>query len=362
MKLPMSKTAMRMQCPGSRLMCESYSTPQSEYAIEGSSAHKLIELMFKGLPVEGSNFSEEMWDGWELWYEVLKPYFGWDTCEIEKEVEWSYDGFFVCGRVDFYAYSKEKNEIVVAEYKFGHSPVRVYENWQLINNLYGIMADNLVDKARLHDLKCRFIVVQPRNYSSTDRGVQYWTTSYSALHPYFEEIKRSERGSVATHAQRRVGSECKFCSGRYVCDALRESALTALEQAYVGEPDILSDLAAGVEMRLLKRAVEIINYRLRGLEIQITEALRKGKVVPGYVLQQTTGRTVWGVSDVEIVALGELMGVPLTKPSFITPKQAVSKGIPLELVESMSTVAVGSMKLVCDDVESRKNIFKQKQP
>jgi hypothetical protein len=75
------------------------------------------------------------------------------------------------------------------------------------------------------------------------------------------------------------------------------------------------------------------------------------------VAAQSVGRQRWTRPDAEIIALGQMMGVELSKPKLITPKQAEDKGLDSTLVKAYSEYPLGEVKLKPDDGTTARKVF-----
>jgi hypothetical protein len=130
---------------------------------------------------------------------------------------------------------------------------------------------------------------------------------------------------------------------------LQRSTLAALDEAGRPTPMALPPPALGLELRLINRAIERLKARESGLKEEALNKIRTGTSVPGFMTEAGKGRETWKVPLAEVKALGELMGVAVTKESPLTPKQAIKAGLTKELVESFSFTPTGELKLVEDD-------------
>ena len=85
--------------------------------------------------------------------------------------------------------------------------------------------------------------------------------------------------------------------------------------------------------------------------------IKQGAAIPGWMAQQGQGREKWAMPLPEVIALGQMMGVDISKPGAVTPKQAIKAGLPAELVKQYSETPFGEIKLVPDTVSASRRIF-----
>lgn len=115
----------------------------------------------------------------------------------------------------------------------------------------------------------------------------------------------------------------------------------------------------GLELRTMQRSVDLLKARLSGLEEVALSTAKSGKQIPGYRIEQGQGRQRWKVPVAAVEALGDTFKIKLTESSPITPKQAITAGIPAELIAQFSETPPGKVKLVQDDGGFLRRVFTQ---
>ncbi len=364
-----SSASRRMQCPGSRVMCEQY--PQAEddpRAIEGTLAHAVNMAFYfnKELPVEAT---EEMIDGAELWQETVSAMLnegGPVVFGFEERIDITSIHPDCYGTPDFWCYLTESHKIHVVDYKFGHRFVDEFENWQLIEYAVGVVDKCHKDAPGCFDTDIRSVanleivltVVQPRHYSKAG-PVRSWTISGEEYMAYYTKLREGEQRSMAPDAVVRTGAECRDCSARHACMALQQAAAIEVEMSVTNAPFDLNVNVQGWELKSIKKAIAILEARESGLENEVLAKMKSGVPVAGWKTEQGMGREKWNKPIEEVLALGGMMGVDVAKPSAITPKQAIKKGLPAELVAQYSETPVGEVKLAMDNLTVARKVFKQ---
>lgn len=344
-RLPPSSAARRMQCPGSRALCEQYPEPKdSPKALEGTMAHALNLTVFTGQPYLPTIApSEEMLDGAELWCQTIEPYR--DKVVLETPVSCESIHPDCWGTPD--AWVVEDGVLRVWDYKYGHKIVDAFENWQLLE--YAIGVTGLAVK------KVELTVVQPRAYHR-DGPVRTWSLSAESLEDYRLQLVESESAAMEDDAPLRVGPECLYCPARHVCTTLQDAVYTGADYAQEATPEPLGEVALGRELALLTDMVVLMESRISGLT---QEALARGGV-PGWIIERGTGRKRWSHPIAEVIALGEMMGIDIAKPGALTPAQAIKAGLAAELVNSYTETPVGELKLVRDNGKAARVAFGDK--
>jgi hypothetical protein len=362
-------------CPGSRGLEANYpEDKESEHAKEGEAAHWLAAEFLKALVVDtgkqpvtkieslapnGEFITEEMNEGAKLYRDEIENCIESLTIDsslhIEEKIEmpnihpdsWGTPDCWLVSGINIYLW----------DYKFGHGFVEVFENWQLIAYAAGILkkieANGIDDRI----LKIHMTIVQPRSFHR-DGPIRTWSVTASDLRPYFNILSGKEFESMQPSAPCNPSPECSYCSARHVCPTLQASALTSVDVSKTNAANDLTDNALGSELRYLKRAHDLLDARITGLEEQAIARMKFGKRIPFYRLEQSTGRARWKQSDEEVIVFGQLCDVDLAKPpAAITPNQAEKKGMSPDIIKQMTEVPKGSMKLVEDNA---RKLFKGK--
>ena len=116
------------------------------------------------------------------------------------------------------------------------------------------------------------------------------------------------------------------------------------------------------ELRILKRAEKALKARLSGLEEQALTEIRNGGVLNGFIGKTGHGRMRWKKDTPieEVIMMGDLMGVDVRKPVELdTPKKVLSKGVDASVIDMYSETPVTGLKLVEDNGEHIRNMFKE---
>lgn len=351
--LPPSSAARVIQCPASLYMCSQY--PEAEdnpKALEGTQAHEVNFAMLTGKPIP-SFATEEMMDGADIWYEALRPIIesSGEPIHFEERVDCFQIHPDNWGTPDAWHYDELTATLRVWDYKFGHRHVEIYENWQLLNYAAGIWTSGGYNVTNFE-----LTVVQPRSYHS-DGPVRSWTLNRVDMEGYITKLQKAWAAALLPEPGTKTGKNCRDCSARHACPTLQEAALISVEMSGHNVPFDLTDNAIGRELHLLKSAKEILDYRIDGLENEVLGRIKQGKPIRGWMTKQGEGREKWNKPIDEVLALGEMMGIDIKKPTAITPKQAIKAGLPAELVRTYTEVPTGEIKLVPDDGNAARAAF-----
>ena len=351
-----SGLATIVACPGAFKMRKLYPEDEdSPSAMEGTAAHWVASEMLLGrthavgeLAPNGVAVTEEMQDGAEMYADALAPYL--DGGKIETQVSCAGIHPNCYGTPDF---SRLKpNTLVIADYKFGHRHVEVFENWQEIAYANGEMFYWHGEG----ELEVIFLIIQPRSYHR-DGPVREWRTTASELEVYWDKLRAACVAAEQPDAPCVPSIHCQDCSANHACEALQRAGYAALDIAGQSAPLELTPEATGLELRIIEWGIERLKARQSGLAEQAQAMLRSGTAVPGYALEAGAGRERWAKPVEEVVALGRMMEIDISKPGALTPKQAIKAGLPAEIVRAYSETPVGEVKLVRSNEKQLRKVF-----
>ena len=363
-KLPPSSAARRMACPGSRAMEERYGrNDESEASQEGTLAHECAAHYLKNStsPTFSENISirwlQEMIDGAKDYAETVTRFITFDNLHVEERVNCDNIHPDMWGTPDAWGLSYSGDgitnltvELHVFDYKFGHTPIDAFENWQLIAYACGIVKDHPeISGFYLH-------IIQPRDYISLSRH-KVWHLNGREFQDYKQRLINSEYEAMSLHPVLKVSDQCKYCKARSACPALRNAAFGATETAYRDIPQGVEPKFVGNELKLVQDAQELLGYRIKALETEVQHLLQAGVNVDYYELKPIEGRMTWKIPASDVIDLGLLDGVNLAKePDVITPAQAIKAGVKQETVLKY-TDRKQSLKLSRTDVKNARAVF-----
>ena len=347
-----SSMARIVSCPGSLKLCEQYPQAPSDAADEGTLSHEVIAAVYLGKPIP-AGATEEMRDGAELWMETVGVHSGLRSIHVEEFVDCSVIYRDCWGTPDLWAYDHNSHVLYVYDYKYGHSFVAAYQNWQLIAYAMGILDNPLLGP--VEQIVCT--IVQPRNYHS-EGMVRSYVIAINSKNRYLDHLKEACRLADQGGSMCITGASCRHCPARHVCQALQSSNYDIAQ--YIGQalPFELTDQALGYELTRFNAAQDVLKARTSGLELEVVSRINRGASIPGWSMKQAQGRQKWTMPVAEVITLGVLMGIDVSKPGAITPKQAIKAGLPKELVADYSESHVGAVELVADNGRNASLIFK----
>ena len=353
----------------------------SEDSMVGTASHELGESMVRSHAAGGADFpmpddtigqmasngvliTQEMYDGAKMYADAMRDImvetgvFGGKNLRIEQRVAMPRIHAESWGTPDFALFDSKSLTIYLTDYKFGHRIVEVFECWQLIEYSVGLLDEftkggGWVDQ----QITIVFTIVQPRAFHR-EGPIRSWTVNASDLRAYVNILTATEAAALGPDPMFCVGSECRDCSGRHVCELLQSSAYDVVEYTGKSTPVELTAPALGRELYTLTQAATLLKARITGLSAQAEGIIHTGQVVPGWKLEAGQGHQKWTVTAVEAIGLGDMLGVDLRKPETpCTPKQAISKGIDASVISGYSETPSTGLRLVPDNGNKAKEVF-----
>lgn len=365
--IPPSSAFRRRQCRASAIMELMHpETEESEEAKIGTATHELGAAMIQSFAVGRIGFPEReavigkaasngvlcddgMYDG-ALMYaqdvaEIMRTT-GVFVPDVEKPVAVPRINDQLWGTPDCTLWHTQGLTLYIHDAKFGHDPVEVFENDQLIE--YGVgKLDEITGRNGLADqnIKIVFTIVQPFAFHRHGT-VRRWTVTGAELRGYANQLEAIEAEALGPNPMAMAGPACRHCSARRNCDTAIAYAGSLL--AYLRRPHsvVWTPETLGAEIRLLQEGDRVLRGLLDGLEAHAEELIRQGTAVAGYALEPGRSSTTWK-DKAAAITLGDLLGIDLRKPEApITPKQAEAKGIDSAVISEYADTVPGSLKLV----------------
>lgn len=329
-------TASRWKvCALSAALERAYPADESEESREGTAAHWVVEQCIKGMPPtlrqlapNGVAVTDEMMDGAQLVVETLHRHLGphWQSMiMVEQRVQIARIHREHCwGTPDYFAWARMPDgrfALFVFDYKFGHDPVEVFENDQLVTYTAGILGQspNIDDQLVIVTM----VIIQPRS-SHRDGSVRSWRVLASDLRGQINKLAMAAEAATRPDALATPDPDaCANCSARAHCEAAQKGAWVAAARAQRSIPHDLSPHALGLELHYLERAQGMLEARVKGLQAQAEAMLTSGQTVPFYRMGNKASRLKWKYAPEAVIGLGMMSGKDLRAPvDVITPTQA----------------------------------------
>lgn len=311
----------------------------------------------------GIVFNDEMFDAAKMYAdnvtEVMRrlAVFGGPNFGIEQSIKIPIVHEMSYGTPDMFLYDQRTQTLYIWDFKFGFIIHEVYENWQLLNYLAGLISHLNINGLLDQRIKVHLRVIQPRA-NHRDGPIREWVTTLSNLRGYFNILHTNAHIALGNHSELKTGSHCRFCSARHACEPALKAGVGLYEVAAKPVPLELSPEALGVQLAIIKRAISQLEYLESGFDEQVKNLIRSGANVPGWVAEMGKGRLKWNRSINEVIALGDMLNKNLRKPVDVkTPNQAIKDGIDPGIIKLYSKKPETGLKVVPDTGNKAKKVF-----
>lgn len=330
---------------------------ESEQRREGVAAHYYFTEALLGLaPVVGSTalnghpITVEMAEGAEDILrdirDTLASHIG-ATLEVEKQVTGKTlihpDNW---GRADAFIFDRGRKSLLIWEYKYGHRYVDAFRNWTLINYAIQILETYAIPTDEWPEWKISVTVAQPRNYHP-DGPLREWYFGGDQLVGFMVALRDAAQRASVEGALLATGSHCRDCKARHECPALERAAMALVDYSGEQQSINLPPRALGLELTIVRAAIERLKARETGLEEHALGLVRGGADVFSWRAEYSYGREKFTVPAEQVIALGDNLGVDVRKPTAtLTPAQCVKAGIDREVIKAFAEKPRGAMTLV----------------
>jgi len=310
-----SAAKMWMACPASVTLTRGMRRPSTKYALEGSVAHWVCELLLSGQPVPEFHvienqeilIDEEMIDCAERYarfIEILRQDADFSSVEQRVSIDWlllpQSITETIFGTADFIAYCRKTKTLYVIDFKYGRGVVVDADN-NPQPRIYALGALGLPELINEEIEHIRTVIVQPRAGADT---VRYEDLTKEELLTWASEkllpaARRIGEGDTTENA----GDHCRWCVRAGTCAALYETVCASAKEAFYEQPMTLSkdvypapttpaELSSYDLGAILDKA-DIIEGWLKAVREEATRRLENGGAVDGYKLVAKRAMRKW---------------------------------------------------------------------
>jgi len=303
---PSSSNRWLICTPAPRLE-ESIPDGASKYALEGTLAHELAELIcrYNANIIDQAQYAAEIWEAKQnpLYTKEMQDCcaeyasYVWNLCEdyhvIDFEVTIDFDQYAPEGHGTCDAIIVSDGRIDIIDFKYGKGvPVYASENTQMM--IYALGALEMYDL--LYDIKqIGMTIYQPRL-----ENISTWELSANELIAWGEKVLRPAAAlAYEGKGEKVAGDHCKFCKVRAKCRVCADYNLRVTDFSGV-DADLLSDTdIAGV----LAIADSVKSWLEDVKKYALNQALNHDAKFPGYKIVHGRSNRVIKDADKVIAAL-----------------------------------------------------------
>ena len=326
-KLGASSASRWLNCPGSVKLSETLPPqPSSEYALEGTAAHKLAEICLipnhfstsepenfvgkeinlvddKSKKPEFYEVSQDMADAVQVYVDYVRKQKGELNIEMQFDLSFIEPGMF--GTNDACIYNEQLGILEVIDYKHGAGiAVSPIENTQLA--YYGLGAAKIYG---LHpNSTIKLTVVQPRAMGEV---IKTWVTTVSYLDQFAKKLKAGAKATRAKDPKFAEGSWCRFCPAQAICPLLQEKSLAVAQAEFTAEGAIILPEPENLNPTDISKILNFSGAMISWLKAVHTFAqgkLERGEKVEGFKLVAKRSNRRWIDEEVTVATLLEKVG------------------------------------------------------
>ncbi len=356
-----------MNCRGSVAFKDLIVEDAGDAAREGTAAGEVLQAMLEQQNLEpklgayatnGYLFDDDMrFFVRPIAQSILERAVNGLTCE--ERVDWTTkSGIVIRGQYDM-AFAVE-DTLYIEDLKYGWGIVEVEKNWQLLGYAIGNVFKQYQQTGWLPK-RISLTIHQPRPHHEQGSS-RVWIISYDELIEYYKQIEETMAAIAAGDKTLTTGSHCRYCpAASEACPAFNRAANNTLDLVFNEfVQDSLTDEQIAHQLKLYRRAAEILKTKADSLKALGVHRVRNGGILPGFAMTESFGHRAWkeGVdpSDLEV-----LKNIKMTKSEYITPAQAEKLGVDDTLLEMYSTRFSKGFDLKPSDInEKATKIFGKK--
>lgn len=346
-----------LNCPGSIKLSEK-APPQkeSEYALEGTRAHEILEhllspaqVLKKLSPHHTKEMVEHAQTAVKYVSRVAKKISG--TIVAEQKVDaspFTRPGEF--GTLDV-AIVALFDELHVIDYKYGAGvTVDPENNSQLIYYALAILFQHHWNFSKVH-----LTIIQPRAHHESG-PIRTWSTTADHLAEWVPKFQDGVKKCESKNPLLNAGSWCKFCPAAVICPEISKKAMqdAAIDFADSGAavPIVKKSVAIVKDMSVLLRSAERLKIWIDQLEKYAYEFLNSGGDIPGYKLVEKRATRKW-VDETKVAKDAEkILGHKAYSMSLLSPAQ-MEKHIKDKSWIAKRVTSVSSGLTLVSDADSR---------
>jgi len=317
-------------CPGSvREVALCPVPPASEYALEGTAAHKLAEILLTANckdpvypdEINGVPVTDEMLEAVQLYLDVIDD----DLAKYKltrKDLEVERKFHLTKIHPDAYGTNDANlpvflTKVIVYDFKYGSGiAVDAEDNKQGMYYALGASQEGDYDEFEI-------VIVQPRAIHKQG-PVRRWTVSKKDLQEFAEELAVRIKYTQEADARLKCGEWCKktFCAALPTCKEARKQMENAAMVVFDASPVVTPPAPDSLTPLMLRRLLDmasIIDAYLKAVEARALELANKGEKVPGYKLVARRSNRKWKDEEVVVKKFGKT--ATRTVVSVLSPSQ-----------------------------------------
>ena len=169
--------------------------------------------------------------------------------------------------------------------------------------------------------------------------------------------KQAAALAMGSSPQTKTGPHCRYCPSLLNCETARSATDSALDVVGGLKQSTINENSLWFRIAILKRAQEMIKHELTAYESEVESKMRAGQLIPRFKMSPKMSNAFWTIPHEQIIELGKTHGHDLNVEKALTPKQAMTAGIPEDIVKAFSKREKRGVKLELDDLKQARFVF-----
>ena len=304
-----------------------------------SNQHTVEELIDRKAP-NGIYITPEIAENVNEYLNGLKREYR-QPCVHEHDTSFGNEYYRVNGRADFIG--TDFQTLYIDDCKFGYTIVEPEYNWTLISHAIGYTF-NLEHKPE----RIQFTIHQPRAPHRNGR-MRSWIISYQQLMMLYNELTAALSNPSN---QLNTGQHCYKCASFVGCPARQDAELNCIEVSHMAYNAEISNDDLALRRDMIDRAINMLNQSKKAYDEQIIHRIKNNQIVPNYMVETDFANRSWN-ENVTPDLIKIMCGIDVTRTTMMTPKQAETAGMPVELGKTLTTRKPKGPKLVRADANKK---------
>ena len=216
--------------------------------------------------------------------------------------------------------------VEIIDYKDGMGEVQAFENPQLEQYAWGVIAESEITIDRV-----RMTIIQPKLVIFGKPAITHYEVTLVTFMEGLEKIKSQAVATDSSDSPHVSGEHCKYCPHANKCSE-RTSGMLSRAGIKFGSTTIVEQLAkksatdlTPIQIREIVESLPMLRGWLDTVETAALERLKAGEVIDGLKVVRGRGVRSWAFPDSEVETKLRKMGVPKSvvwKTSLISPAAA----------------------------------------
>lgn len=344
-------------CPEAAWLEQQYPDVTSDEAREGTAAHEMAELVLTGQFLieelvnrqakNGVMMVGEMIDHVQMYVDHIQSrgvgY--WVEESISIPMLNNYQPVTgICDGAGF-GFDQATGTLYIDDFKYGHGPVEVFENWQLL--IYAIGIANKIITGGHSVLSIQMTIVQPRGYHHQG-SIREWLISSDTLNDYLMKLRAAVDRVYSQDRQCHSGGHCRYCKVHAFCATRKAASMNAVDVIMSSLPDTDTPEQVAALLNMLKHASDTVKHTYSAIEARAEAMIAGGQPIPGYGFEPGTGKTKWKNKE-QAVATCACFGVDIIDDGVCTPAEGKRRGVPQTVYDDLTTIPSTAPRLVKRD-------------